>query len=158
MKRKIYLLVTTILSIFLFTGCGEDEELSLFRTSFDEFCTNVATIDSSINNINANAESAPDELLALLDELKIEFQKMADLDVPEEFSYLESLADEASENMSLAVDNYHAAYKSESYDSYSADIASQYYERAYKRIRYMITFMHGEIPDDNNVSVEIIEE
>jgi len=158
LKRKSYLLAATLLSIFLFTGCSEDEELSAFRTSFDEFCTNVATIDSSINSIDASTESAPDELLALLDELELEFQKMADLEVPEEFAYLENLADEASENMSLAVENYHTAYKAESYDTYSADIASQYYERAYKRIRYMITFMQGEIPDDENVSVEIIEE
>ena len=76
--------------------------------------------------------------------------------VPKQFSYIENLADEASENMTLAVENYHTAFESEFYDSNAADIASQYYERAYKRVQYMITFMHGEVPDDENV--QLLEE
>ena len=158
MKTKKYLLLTTILSAFFLTGCGEDKELAIFRESFEDFCTDVAEIDSSINNINANSEEAPVELLDLLDQLEIEFQELAALDVPEEFAYMEDLADEASENMGLAVENYHTAFGSETHDPYAANIASQYYERAYKRIQYMITFMHGEVPDDENVSVSIVEE
>lgn len=158
MKTKKYLLVTAMLSAILMTGCGEDKELSTFRESFEEFCNDVAEIDSSINNIDPNTETAPTEVLTLLDQLEVEFQELAALDVPEEFAYLTDLADEASENMSLAVDNYHTAFESDPHDAYASNIASQYYERAYKRIQYMITFLHGEVPDDENVSVEIIEE
>lgn len=158
MKTKRYLLLTAVLSSMLLTGCAGDKELATFRESFEEFCTDVAEIDSSINNIDANSENAPAELLALLDQLEVEFQDLAALDVPEEFAYMENLADEASENMGLAVDNYHTAFESETHDAYAANIASQYYERAYKRIQYMITFMHGEVPDDENVSVSIVEE
>ena len=156
--RKSLLAAIMLSTLFFTTGCGEDPELTKFRNSFEEFCTDVAEIDSSINNIDANAETAPTELLALLDQLEVEFQELAALDVPEEFEYLTDLADEASENMSLAVENYHTAFESEIHDTYAADIASQYYERAYKRIQYMITFLHGEIPEDENVSVEIVEE
>lgn len=158
MKTRTYLLAAIILSASFLAGCGEDPELTMFRNSFEEFCTDVAEIDSSINNIDANAETAPTELLGHLDQLEVEFQELAALDVPEEFEYLTDLADEASENMSLAVENYHTAFESEIHDAYAADIASQYYERAYKRIQYMITFLHGEVPEDENVSVEIVEE
>ncbi len=157
MNAKKYTILTVILSALLFAGCAKDDELTVFRDKFEEFCNNVSTIDTSINSIDADSEEAPGELLSLLDELETEFQELAALDVPEEFEYMESLADEASENMSLAVENYHTAFKSETHDSYAASIAAQYYERAYKRIQYMITFMHGEIPDDENVSVEIEE-
>lgn len=158
MKTKRYLLAAVVLSVFTLTGCGEDKELTTFRESFEEFCTDVAEIDSSINGIDANSETAPTELLALLDQLEVEFQELAALDVPEEFEYLTDLADEASENMSLAVENYHTAFESDPHDTYASNIAAQYYERAYKRIQYMITFLHGEVPDDENVSVEIVEE
>lgn len=158
MKTKKYLFTATFISALLFSGCGEDKELTAFRESFEEFCTDVAEIDSSMNNLDANAETAPTEILALLDQLEVEFQELAALEVPEEFAYLSDLADEASENMGLAVENYHTAFESETHDAYAANIASQYYERAYKRIQYMITFLHGEVPDDENVSVEIVEE
>lgn len=142
-----------MLSSLLLTGCAADRELATFRESFEEFCNDVAEIDASINGLDANSETAPTELLELLDQLEVEFQELAALEVPEEFAYMESLADEASENMGLAVENYHTAFGSETHDAYAANIASQYYERAYKRIRYMITFMHGEVPDDENVSI-----
>lgn len=158
MKTKRYLFVSTILSVFLLTGCAEDKELTAFHASFENFCNNVAEIDSSINSIDANAETAPTELLTLLDQLEVEFQELASLDVPEEFEYLTDLADEASENMTLAVENYHTAFESDPHDTSAANIASQYYERAYKRVKYMVTFLHGDVPDDENVSVEIVEE
>ena len=158
MKRKNILLLTALLCAFLLTGCAGDKELSVFKTSFEEFCTDVAEIDSAINNINPDSEDAPAELLSYLDQLEVEFQELAALTIPEEFAYMENLADEASENMGHAVENYHAAFESGIYDEYAANIASQYYERAYKRVQYMITFMHGEVPDDENVSISIVEE
>lgn len=153
MKTKLICLLTVIITAFLLTGCGEDKELTIYRESFEKFCEDVAQIDSSINSIDADSEDAPTELLTLLDQLDVEFKELAALDVPEEFAYMENLADEASENMELAVENYHVAFESETHDTYASNIASQYYERAYKRIRYMITFMHGEVPEDENVSV-----
>lgn len=155
MKTNIKLLsvLSAILMLILLGGCGESKELTEFRTSFDTFCSDVAGIDASINGIDAAADDAVQTLLALLDELDIKFRELAALDVPKEFAYMEELADEASENMTLAIENYHLAYESEVYDASAANIASQYYERAYKRIQYMITFMHGEIPDDENVQI-----
>lgn len=156
MKLKYRLLFVMISIFFLLAGCGESRELKEFRTGFDSFCSDVAEIDASINGIDAAAEDSALTLLMLLDELDLEFQELAELAIPKEFSYLEELADEASKNMTLAVENYHYAYEADPYDAASADIASQYYERAYKRVRYMITFLHGDVPDDENV--QILEE
>lgn len=156
MKLKYRLFIAMISTFFLLAGCGESKELKEFRTGFDSFCTDVAEIDASINGIDATAEDSALTLLMLLDELDLKFQELAELPIPKEFSYLEELADEASENMTLAVENYHHAYEADPYDASSADIASQYYERAYKRVRYMITFLHGDVPDDENV--QILEE
>ncbi len=155
MKTKSILLsvLSAVLTLFLLAGCGESKELAEFRTSFEAFCSDVAGIDASINSIDATADDAVPSLLALLDELDVKFQELAALEVPEEFAYMEDLADEASENMTLAIENYHLAYEAEIYDASAAGIASQYYERAYKRIQYMITFMHGEVPDDENVQI-----
>lgn len=156
MKTKRFLIGVISSAMLFLCGCGENKELTAFRTSFDSFCTSVSEIDNSINSIDASAEDASWQLLSLLDDLDVKFQELAALKVPKQFSYIENLADEASENMTLAVENYHTAFESEFYDSNAADIASQYYERAYKRVQYMITFMHGEVPDDENV--QLLEE
>lgn len=156
MKTKRYIISVIVSAALLLCGCGESKELSTFRTDFNSFCTSVAEIDNSINSIDASAEDASAQLLTLLDELDVKFQELAALEIPKQFAYMEELADDASENMTLAVENYHTAFEAEFFDSNSANIASQYYERAYKRVQYMITFMHGEIPDDENV--QLLEE
>lgn len=155
MKNKICALLTTaLLSATLLTGCGEDPELTQFRKSMDDFCTKVSEINASINAIDATAENAPDELLIYLDDLEIVFQSFGRLDFPEEFDYLESIADEASSYMDEAVASYHEAYSNGSYNEYTAEYASQNYERAYKRIQIIISFLHGEEPEDVDVDIE----
>ena len=71
---------------------------------------------------------------------------------PTEFDYLESLADEASEYMTTAVESYHDAYDNGGYNQLTADYAKENYARAYKRIQIIITFLHGEQPEDVNLT------
>lgn len=153
MKTKRTSLLVILLMAVLLTGCKESKELKTFKESFDTFCTNVAELDASINSIDANAEDASSQLLTLLDELDIQFQQLAALEIPKQFDYLENLADEASENMTLAVENYHTAFEAEIYDTDAANLAAGYYERAYKRVQYIITFLQGDVPDDENVQI-----
>lgn len=136
------------------TACGEDPELARFRKSMDEFCTKISEIDSSINQIDAQSDNATTELLACLDDLDRTFQHFAQLDFPQEFDYLESLADESSEYMTEAVKSYHNAYGSNAYDESTAEYAKQNYSRAYKRIQIIISFLHGEEPTDADLSIE----
>ena len=147
------LLAATLILIML-TACGEDPELINFRRSIDEFCTKVSQIDNSINNIDAQSDNATSELLSYLDELDLVFQYFATLDFPEEFDYLEDLADESSKYMTEAVSSYHIAYGNDSYDQYAAEYARQNYSRAYKRVQIIITFLHGDEPDDPDLKIE----
>lgn len=154
MKNKVRMLFAAVLIGILLTACGENPELAQFRNSVDEFCTKISEIDTSINNIDAQSENAISELLSCLDELDLAFQAFARLDFPEEFDYLEELADESSQYMTEAVSSYHDAYSNNSYDQNTAEYAKSNYSRAYKRIQIIITCLHGEKPSDADLTIE----
>lgn len=154
---KIKHMFPILLALVLLTGCGRDPELSRFKIEVDQFCTSISELDTSINNIDTTSEGYTTELLGYLDELDAEFQEFSQVDFPEEFDYLESLADEASEYMTEAVKSYHEAYSNNSYNEYTADYALQNYSRAYKRIQIIISFLHGEEPDDVDLTIEYSE-
>lgn len=153
MKRKISLLMVGVLAATMLTSCGNHAETTAFINEIDDFCTKIAEINTSINNINAEADSATLKLLGYLDNLNLEFQQFAQLDFPEEYDYLENLADEAGEYMTEAVNSYKAAY-SDGYDTDMGDYAKENYSRAYKRIQVIITFLNGDEPKDVTVTTE----
>ena len=154
MKNKIRLFAAGFFAAIFFTACGEDPELTQFRNSIESFCMEISQIDTSINNIDASSERAVTELLFHLDSLEDAFQEFAELDFPEEFDYLEEIADQAGEYMSTAVSSYHDAYSGEFYDESAAAYASENYSRAYKRVQIIITFLHGDIPEDVDLQME----
>ena len=149
------MLFAAVLAIVLLTACGEDPELSRFHKSMDDFCTKVSEIDTAINSIDAtaDADAAVAELLGYLDELDLVFRSFAKLDFPEEFDYLEDTAQEASSYMTTAVESFHDAYSNGSYNEYTAEYAQGNYNRAYKRIQIIISFLHGETPDDVDLTM-----
>ena len=140
MKSKISALVLGLVTMLSLTACGSDPELTKFKTEMDDFCTSISEIDTAINNIDAESETAINTLLGYLDNLDTEFQDFAALDFPEEFDYLESLADESSEYMTEAVKSYHDAYSDNSYNEYTAAYANENYSSSYKRVQIIITF------------------
>lgn len=149
--QKIYVV---ILITLLLTACGEDPELAQFRKNIDDFCTKISEIDSGINSIDAQSENAAAELLSYLDDLDIVFRAFARLDFPDEFDYLEKLADESSQYMTEAVKSYHEAYGNNFYNESTGEYARQYYSRAYKRVQIIISFLHGDTPDDVDFGME----
>ena len=158
MKNKVRILFAAALVSVMLTACGEDPELRRFQNSMDEFCTKVSEIDNSINSIDADSDTATEELLSYLDDLDLAFQSFAELDFPDEYNYLEEIADESSSYMTQAVATYHDAYSNNSYNEYTAAYAKQYYSRAYKRLQIIITFLHGEQPEDVDLTFEYEEE
>jgi hypothetical protein len=148
------MLLCILLLLPILSGCKQDEELVAFRTKVDNFCVSISDIDTSINNIDPNSETAIDELLGYLDELDLVFQQFAAITFPDEFDYLQDLAQESSQYMTDAVTSYHEAYSNGSYNEYTAAYAHEYYSRAYKRIQIIITFLHGEEPDDPDLTIE----
>lgn len=132
------------------SGTNDDEKLI---DSINEFCNKIDVIDEEINNIDPSSEDAPSILLTKLDELDEIFLEFSEIDFPDEYDYMENIADEAAENMSTAVSYYHSTYEGEEYDSVSASYADEYFERAYKRVQIVISLLHGEQPE----GVQVIE-
>lgn len=159
MKKKISVLTCVLLSTLLLASCGKDPALEKFKKDIDSFCTEISNIDSAINEAGKmeDTDAAVTEVLQHLDDLEAIFVTFAELDFPEEFDYLEVLADESSEYMTEAVSYYHEAYSNSSYNEYTAEYATENYKRAFKRVQIIITFLHGDVPEDVDLVMESTE-
>ena len=146
------MILTTLLFAFLLTVCGENEELTAYQEDMNTFFERASEYNDKMNAIDRESDTAVIELLGYLDAFAEDIQWMAELEVPEQFSAVESLADEADENMKEAVALFHTAYDGETYDEGSEQAALEYYNRTNIRIQYIITILHGEIPEGEGVT------
>lgn len=156
MFRKIQMLAAGLTVTALLAGCGKvDPALTKFKNDVNSFCNSLSVIDTSMNSIDASSDNAPAQLLGYLDEVDRRFQEFAALDFPEDYDYLEPLADEASEYMTEAVEYYHLSYSNGSYNEYTAEYAQENYSRAIKRIKIILAFLRGEgeTLDDDDISI-----
>ncbi|MDE6213713.1 MAG: hypothetical protein K2M70_09615 [Lachnospiraceae bacterium] len=150
--KKYKIMGVCLFLVFLLTACGEDEKLTAYQEDMNTFFERAAQYNENMNAIDRNSDTAMVELLGYLDALAEDIEWMAKLEVPEQFSAAESLADEADENMKQAVALFHAAYDGDTYDDGSAQAALEYYNRANIRIQYIIVILHGEIPEGEGVT------
>lgn len=150
MRYKI-LCICLFLALF-FTACGEDEKLTAYMEDMNTFFSRAAEYNEKMNAIDRDSDTALLELLGYLDALEEDIAWMAELEVPEQFSAAESLADEAAENMKQAVELFHRACEGEEFDDATAQAAIEYYNRTNIRIQYIITILHGEIPEGEGVT------
>ena len=147
-KYIIALRLLPFLSIlFLLSGCGKNPELDTYKANMEQFFENMKVYDSAINSIDSNSETAVSELLSLLDSMDASFAQMASLEVPDGFPGVSELADDASMYMTEAVSCFHQAYGGESFDAYMEDIARQNYRFANVRLQYILSILHGNIPE-----------
>ena len=160
-----YTIITLIISVLLIAGCGSSEsgdegsnELKQFRTQVDTFCQTISDIDTQINSIDTTSETYATDIMNCLNSLNTAFADFAALDFPEEYDYLEHLADEASSYMSEAVTGYSQVYTDNSLNSQAMtdkyNEASTAYANAFKRIKVIMTFLNGEVSQDANVTTE----
>ena len=150
--KKLTLFCIGICCGLSLTACGEDEALNAYQEDMNTFFAHVADYNDNMNAIDPSAENAREQLLSYLDGLQEEISWMAELETPDQFSAVDSLADEADENMRQAVALYHQAYEAETFDEAAAEAAGEYYDRANLRIQYIITILHGEIPEGEGVT------
>lgn len=150
--KKYKIMGVCLFLIFLLTACGKDETLTAYQEDMNTFFERAAQYNENMNAIDRDSDTALIELLGYLDALAEDIEWMAELEVPEQFSAVESLADEADENMKQAVALFHAAYDGDTYDEGSAQAALEYYNRANIRIQYIIVILHGEIPEGEGVT------
>lgn len=150
--NRIVSLCAVLLCGILLTACGQDEELTAYQEDMNTFFEHIAAYNDNMNAIDASAADAKEQLLSYLDQLQAEFTWMAELTVPDQFSAVDSLADEADENMRQAVALYHSAYEAEEFDEPKAEAAREYYDRANVRIQYIVSILHGEIPEGEGIT------
>ena len=156
-KNKCKYIIGTLTTVLCLTACGhtnEEKELADFSSSISSFTASIQDANQQINELDVNDANASQELLSILDGLDEKFKELADLSVPEQYQSIETLADEASENMTNAVSYFHSAYEGEALDEQDADVAYQYYTRAMVRIEYIGYVLVGEIPENDHVKVQ----
>lgn len=144
--KNIKSICLALFLLLLLSGCGKkDEALEEYQTNMEAFFEHIVEFNDNMNAIDVNQGDYVSQMLEYLDALDAEVAWMAQLEVPDEFSAVESLADEASENMTQAVSFYHMAYDNGEYDENVEIAAKEYYDRANLRIQYIITLLHGEV-------------
>lgn len=151
-RQALPVILSFLLAAFILTGCGSDaaDELSTYQASMETFCDNISYLNDEINSLDGTGDTDVETLLEHLDTLDEQFAQMAQLTVPDKFATIDHLADEASENMNMAVTYYHQAYDSGTYNPNYGDAAYEYYTRANVRLGYILQILHGEeILDDN---------
>lgn len=156
-KNKCKYIIGTLTTVLCLTACGhtnEEKELADFSSSISSFTASIQDANQQINELDVNDANASQELLSILDGLDEKFKELADLSVPEQYQSIETLADEASENMTNAVSYFHSAYEGEAFNEQDADVAYQYYTRAMVRIEYIGYVLVGEIPENDHVTVQ----
>ena len=151
------LILPVIAITFCLSGCGnsaEEKELADFSNKMSTFTETIKKADEDINSLDTTNKESVDELLQILDNLDSEFMSFAEISAPSQYKTVESLADQASENLSEAVKYYHNAFESEEFNVQDADIAHQYYVRAMTRVEYIGYIITGaEIPANEHVTV-----
>lgn len=158
LNKKNKILFAALLGAVCLSGCGntsdEEKELASFSTSVSEFTNYISESGEKINNLDVNKKESAEELLAILDDMDAEFAKFAELKAPDIYESVETLADGASTNMSMAVSYYHSAYEADEFNADDADVAYQYYTRAMKNVKGIGYVLSGEeIPTGEDITV-----
>ncbi|MDE6712495.1 MAG: hypothetical protein K2K20_02025 [Lachnospiraceae bacterium] len=140
------------------TACGkskEEEKINAYRDSMTSCYENIASSASALDAINPSANSAVNDMLTQLDQMNTAFQDMAALEVPEEYSSIESMADDAAYYMSEASRLYHEAFADGGYQPDVGNSAKLQFKAAMTYLSYIGDILMGEVPEGEEVTVTI---
>jgi hypothetical protein len=153
--RKLTATALLLTFIPVMAGCGKkaDPALDAYKESMTKFYDELSKYDSEINAIDPESDTAKSDLLDVLDEMEGSYNRMAALEIPDEFSGIAEISVEAADYMEKANEFYHMAYDNE-FDEDSEMLASQYYQRANDRALIILQVLHGEVPEGEGISVE----
>ena len=142
----------------IFTGCGSggnQTALEQYRDSMNTFFDNLATCRDAYESIDASADDAPKQLLAVIDEMTGYINDAAAVSAPDEFANVEECAKDAAQYMQRAQTLFHQALDDpENYDPDTFKQAQEFYETANQRVGYMVSFLHGETPEGVTITYE----
>lgn len=151
MLKRFTFLIALMMSMLVFTGCGEKEELTVYEENMKNFYAEISEIENAIAEIDESSENAVNTLLVNMEEMAACFKTLANMEVPMEFISIEELADDASAYMDEAVRLYSEAYEEDYVSDALIQAATENYESAMKRINYIAVLLQGEIPEGANV-------
>lgn len=151
MRKKYMLMIAAFACMLVFTGCGEKEELTVFKEQMSDFYTEVSALETEIASIDEGSENAVSTLLINLEQMNSLFQQLAELSVPAEFISVEDLAEDAASYMHEAARLYGEAYEEDYVSDSLIQAATENYESAMKRINYIAVILQGEIPEGATV-------
>lgn len=153
--KRIFTIFTALLLVMTFlAGCGESEEnkaLKQYNDTMTVFFDDLVTINDRINAIDPESNSSLKELYTQFDALESKFQYLTTVSVPKEVVYyesIESLSQEGYDWMKQANEYLHQAYQEEDFNESVVEASMECYRRANKRIRYIISLIHGEVPKE----------
>lgn len=138
----------------LMTGCSENEELTKFEADMTAFHDNIVSIASSMETIDPSQTNAVALINDHLSLLETEFEVLAGLPIPSQFSSVETLADDAYDYMHEAARLYREAHGEDFINESFIQAAGENYESAMKRVDYIASLLQGEIPEGATVTTE----
>lgn len=147
MFKRYILTGCLLICMCFFTGCGEKEELTVFKENMNQFYEEVSVIESNMASIDESSEDAVSTLLIYLEQMSIQFQQLAEMEVPAEFISVEDLADDAYDYMKEAVRLYEEAYEEDYISDPLIQAAAENYASAMRRINYIAMLLQGEVPE-----------
>lgn len=147
--KKIFKILALTLIMTALAGCSasKTEAMTTYKENMDIFFSNVKSLNDAINSIDTTQEGFEETLLIYLDQLDKTFSQMAAMDVPSDFRGVKELAEDATKNMSLAVEDFHRAYEGE-FDSEAESNAYTAYRKANVELQYIIEILHGAKVED----------
>jgi len=151
MLKKYILSALVLAGMLVFTGCGEKEELTVFKEQINDFYTEVSALEAELDSIDEQSENAVSTIMISLEQMNEQFQKLAEIEVPTEFISVEDLAEDAASYMHEAVRLYSEAYEEDYVSDSLIQAAADNYESAMKRINYIAVLLQGEIPEGATV-------
>lgn len=144
--------------LFTVTACGrnkEDEKITAYRDGMTTCYETIASSASALDAINPSSNTAVTDMLGELDQINTAFQNMAALEVPEEYSSIETMADDAAYYMSEASRLYHEAFADGGYLPEVGNDAKLQYKAAMTYLSYIGDILMGEVPEGDDVTVTI---
>ena len=149
--KQIKTIILLLICAIALTACSskDTENILKFQNELNSVLSEIASIHTEINSIDVTSPDASDHVLESLSELNDAFADLAAINVTDDnHLYIKDLASEGADYMSQAYDLYQKAYGGDVFDEGNAELAYKYLERATKRVRVIVSMLHGDVPDD----------
>lgn len=153
MKKNILFLLLVL--VCLLSACKNNQDTETadpFEQKMTTIYDKITQATGALDTIDPNSSSAVEDMLSQLATINEAFQEMAALEVPEDYSSIEEMADKAAFYMNDAVTLYQEAYSGETYNAEIGNSAKAEYVAAMTYLSYIGQILMGQIPEGATVT------